>query len=62
MPIIIIAVIGLCYFLHWIYENIGKNTKPYDKKETDKVMINCVGKSREEQKKIINNYQRENNL
>lgn len=58
MPIIIIAVIGLWYFLHWLYENIGKSTKPYDKQETDKVMINCVGKSREEQKKIIDDYQK----
>ena len=58
MPLIIIAVIGLWYFSHWLYESTGKSTRTYNKAETDKVMINCVGKSREEQKKIINDYQK----
>ncbi|MCQ2744700.1 MAG: hypothetical protein MJ230_07935 [bacterium] len=58
MPVIIIAIIGLWYFLHWLYENSGKNTKPYNKDETDKIMIDCVGKSEQEQKKIINDYQK----
>lgn len=57
MPVIIIAIIGLWYFLHWLYENSSKNTKPYNKEETDKIMIDCVGKSEKEKKKIINDYQ-----
>ena len=58
MPVIILAGIGLFYLCSWIYNNVGKSTKPYNKEATDKIMIDCVGKSEKEKKKIIDDYQK----
>lgn len=58
MPLIIIAGIGLFYLCSWLYNNIGKNTRPYNHEETDKILTDVTGKSKEEKKKIINDYQR----